>query len=595
MLQVNKVRYNHNFNQYATAITKEGLANGGGFTLIRFTLNSLYELHEKARNYWTKSNKYMPLFRYNGCKIRVYRPLDIDLVLKFQRCYPMCCTKLMYTGSQPSLMMMSKGAKIVRCKRNAPNAKPYKTFRFPPPDQMTNKWYFQHTESNTGLIMIQAAAVSLDNYYTSSYAESSTVTLWGINTRIFQNLNFAKTPTYGYQPKSNFALYATNGSSQIQDLIWLGNTKQYNHGDQLKEHIKNANLDETVKQYMENPKWWGNPFHSDILHQSYHIWIGNSNPITQLLNKSLKLTSSCEAAGLTRLTQELFLKFRYNPFRDKGNNNIYIKPNYDDNLYGETYDLEPLPDPDLQNPGFPLWLGSFGFQDYQIKLAKKQRINTDWIILIKSKEIDNLETYYLLVDEYFLHGDTEELIGRTDWDNNHWYPMITHQQGALNTLALCGPGAPKLGDIKTAEAKIEYTFYFKVGGCAKAPEKITDPTQQPTFVTPNNILNTNSLQSPEEPIETFLYQFDWRRDQITQSAAERITKDYRTKTPLFTDAASSSTEVPAIQTQEKELMSSEEEETEEETLFEQLQRQRLKQKDLRHRIRLLLSKLQTLQ
>lgn len=263
----------------------------------------------------------------------------------------------------------------------------------------------------------------------------------------FSNLNFARTPTYGYMPNSNFALYATNGSSQIQDLIWLGNTKQYNHGDQLKDHKKNNKLDDTVKQYMENPKWWGNPFHNDMVHQSYHIWVGNSNPLTQLLGKNLTLTSQCEQAGLTRLTQELFLKFRYNPFRDKGNNNVYIKPNFQDNLYDTTYDLEPLPDPDLQNPGFPLWLGTFGFQDYQIKLGKKQRINTDWIILIKSKEIDNLETYYLLVDEYFLHGDSEELIGRTDWDNNNWYPMITHQQGALNTLALCGPGDPKLGDI----------------------------------------------------------------------------------------------------------------------------------------------------
>ncbi len=39
-------------------------------------------------------------------------------------------------------------------------------------------------------------------------------------------------------------------------------------------------------------------------------------------------------------------------------------------------------------------------------------------------------------------------------------------------------------------------------------------------------LDTNSLQSPEEPIETSLYQFDWRRDELTQKATDRITKDF---------------------------------------------------------------------
>ncbi|AXQ66068.1 MAG: hypothetical protein [Anelloviridae sp.] len=537
----------------------------------------------------------MPLFRYTGCNIRVYRPLDIDLVIKFQRCYPMCCTKLMYTGCQPSLMMMSKGSKIIRCKKNAPNAKPYVKFKFPPPDQMTNKWYFQHNESNTGLLMIQVAAVSLDHYYTSSYAESSTVTLWGINTRIFQNLNFANPPTYGYIPKSGFTLYATNGADKVEDLIWLGQSKKYNKGDQLKQHKLNNNFDDTVKQYMQHSEWWGNPFHSEMLHQQWTLWKGTSNPLTQLTNKSLNFTSTCTQAGLTKLSQELFFKFRYNPFKDKGYNNIYILANFTDNLINDKYDLEPYDDPDLQNPGFPNWLGCFGFQDYLIKLGKKQRINTDYIMLMKTKAIEPLETYYILVDEYFLHGDSEELIGRTDWDNENWYPMIQHQQGALNTLALCGPGAPKLGDIKTAEAKLDYSFHFKVGGCSKAPEKVTDPTTQPTFVTPNNILNTNSLQSPDEPIETFLYQFDWRRDQITQSAAQRITKDHRTKTTLFTDAERSATEVPTLQTQEKELLSSEEEETKKETLFEQLQHQRLKQRELRLRIKQLLNQLQELE
>lgn len=595
LLQVHKTRYNHDYNQYYNSIPREGLPNGGGFSIVRFTLNCLFDEHEKARNYWTRSNRNMPLFRYTGCQLKIYRPRDIDLIIKTQLCYPMASTKLMFTGCQPSMLMMAKGSYKIRCLKNTKNKKPYKIIKLRPPDQMTNRWYFQQKEANTGLLMLQVAAASFDQYYSSINSESATITLWGLNLRIFQNMNFAKLPTYGYIPKLNFALYASNGKDECGDLIWLGQTNLYNKGDHISDNKGSRTFDEQVKWYMQDPQRWGNPFHHTNLYQTHKIWFGNSNPTTQLTGKHLNYDSPIKSAGLNELTQELILKIRYNPFTDKGHNNIYILPTFEDNFITNKYDLEPPADIDLQNPGFPNWLSCFGFQDYLKKLNKKSNINTNYVIIMKSPYFQPLETYYLLMDEYFLNANSEELIGRTDWDNQHWHPQIQHQQGALNTLALCGPATPKLGDIKLAEAKMQYKFYFKVGGCAPPLEKITDPTTQPTWVTPTNISTTNSLQSPDEPIETFLYQFDWRRDQITKSAAERITKDYGTKTSIFADAELPGTEVPLLQTQQEDLQSSEEEEAQKETLFEQLQRQRLKQKDLRNRIRHLLNKLQQLE
>ncbi len=285
---------------------------------------------------------------------------------------------------------------------------------------------------------------------------------------------------------------------------------------------------------------------------------------------------------MQKVTEDLFIPVRYNPFKDKGyDNNIYILPNYTNN----DDNLEPLPDIDLQNPGFPNWLSCFGFQDYLIKLGKKSKINEHWIMIWKSKYFDPFLPYYIFVDHWFLHGDSEELEGRTGWDNVNWYPQVQHQQGELNTLALCGPGTPKLGTTKLAEAKIEYRFYFKVGGCGAPVEKVADPQQQPTYATPTNILDQNSLQSPEEPLETFLYQFDWRRNQITETAAKRITQDYSIGKSLFTDAATTGTEVPLHQTHEKDLLTSEEEETQKETLFQQLLDNRIKQQQLRQRIK----------
>nr|UGV39488.1 MAG: ORF1 [TTV-like mini virus] len=600
LMQVHRAFYNHNYNQYAVNITREGLANGGGFTILRFTLNSLFEEHQKARNYWTKSNKNMPLFRYTGCTIKVYRPQDIDLVIRFQTCYPMCCSKLMYTGTQPSMLMMSRGSKIIRCKRNNPNLKPYKKFKFKPPDQMSNKWYFQHNESNTGLLLIQAASASLDNYYSSSNSESSTITLHGINTRVFQNLNFQTKSTYGYNPKENMYLWTAFDSDTAGSLVYLGQTQLYNTGQQIKDERKST-FQENLKCYMQNPKHWGNPFHQHHINKQEQHYYFTTTPPLQAFQNHTDITDTTPIDTLKSknilhdFTQEILLKYRYNPFNDKGFNTIYALPNFRDNIVGNKFNLEPDDDPDMQNPGFPNWLGPFGFQDYLIKLGKKSRINTDYIFIIKSNCIQPQETYYMLIDQYFQQGNSELLIGRTDYDNTHWFPMIVHQQGAMNLLTLSAPGAPKLGETKLAEAKIEYQFYFKVGGCAPPIEKVKDPTEQPTYVTPTNLLDTNSLQSPEESIESFLYQFDWRRDQITDSATKRISKDFSTTKYLFPDTRSLGTQVPTLQTYKEELQSSEEEETQKETLFEQLQRQRLKQKDLRLRIKHLLTQIQSLE
>nr|UGV39032.1 MAG: ORF1 [TTV-like mini virus] len=597
LFQAHKVHYNQNYNQYANTTVPEGLSNGGGFTIVRFTLQSLFDLHDKARNYWTKSNKNMPLFRYTGAKIKVYRPLDTDLVLKFQTCYPMCCSKLTFTGTQPSILMMTHGSKKIRCKRTAPNLKPYKTFRLKPPQQMTNKWYFQHNECNTGLLMIQASAASFDNYYTSSSAQSSTIQLHSLNTKIFQNLNFQNpSATTGYQPKTIYYLWALGTEDKVKNLIYLGQSKKYNQGIEIQEAKSQTQSPESkIQTYFSNPDNWGNPFHRIHLHQSMTKYYFSETPPTTAVTTSNYNQDVDKTNTFTQIHEPFLINIRYNPFTDKGYNNIYILPNNKSNIIGNQFDLNPPDDPDLQNPGFPNWLSCFGFRDYLIKLNKHSKINNNFIMLITTKHFEPFLNYYILVDDFFIKGDSEELIGVNSYDNLNWYPQIKNQQGALNTLALCGPGAAKLGNVTLAEAKIEYQFYFKVGGCAKPLEKVKDPSAQPTYVTPANVLDTNSLQSPEEPIESFLYQFDWRRDQITESAAQRILKDYPTKKHLFTDAGCSATEVPIWKTHEKDLQSSEEEEAQKETLFEQLNRHRIQQKDLRHRIKLLLAQLQSIE
>lgn len=578
------------------------MPNGGGYSLLRFTLETLFEQHELVKNVWTKSNKYFPLFRYTGCCIKVYRPENVDCVVKFQTCYPMSASPLLYMGTQPSIMLMSKGSKKIRCKKSAKNKKPYVKFHLPPPQQMTNKWLFQSQHSKTGLLLIQSTSASFDQYYLSKSSESATISLITLNTKIFKNLNFKSLPTYGYMPNPNFALYATNGSHppQAGDLIWVGNTIEYGHGKQIKDlKQSNKNFKETVQIYMQNRLNWANPFHRDILSQSWKLYWGPSNPNTLLAGTATTPTAIdfttpiSQITSLKELTQELFFYCRYNPNSDKGyDSKIYLKSNWKD---PET--LDPPTDTDLITAGFPAWLSACGFVDYHIKLGKVTQIPTHYLAVHQSKYIQPKLDYYIFVDKDFIEGNSEYYQGRTGWDDLNWYPMTIHQDRALETLYQSGPGTAKLGENKSAECKIEYRFYFKVGGCAAPLEKVTNPAEQPYYNVPSNLLNNNSLQNPEEPAESFLYQFNWRRNQITESAAKQISKDYSIEKYLFTDGTTTSTatEVPTHQAQEKELLSSEEEETQTQTLFEQLLHQRNKQKQLRYRIKQLLAQLQTLE
>lgn len=587
LFQAHHKRVNKNYAQYQSTVTAQGTPGGGSYSILRFNLNCLFTEHEQVRNVWTKSNKHLPFVRYLGCDITVYRPAFIDAVVRFQTCYPMTASNYLYAGCQPSVMMQSRNSHIIPSKLTKPFGKQKIKFKLPPPQNMQNKWYFQKHIANTGLLLIQTAACSLDQYYISKHSDSDTIELITLNTKLFTNLNFKNIPTAGYQPNNNMYLWSfQNGTETYENLIYCGNSIEYQEGKQIKT-INGNNWQEKIQKYMSSRENWGNPFTQQRMHKQVKMYFTKLPPLQALTNK--QPTAAIDKNTFTELTQELFFTIRYQPREDTGQDNqIYLKSNWKDN---ET--LEPPTDENLKFTGFPNWLSCWGFVDYHIKLGRVTQVATKYITIIMTKFFTPQLPYYLLIDKYFTEGDSEYLQGRLAWENLNWYPMNTHQDDSLNTLALAGPGTPKLGDVKSAECKMKYKFHFKVGGCAPPMEKVADPSEQPDFPLPNNQFETNSLQSPTTPIEHFLYSFDQRRDEITTSAAKRIRKDPELTESLFTDSTTTGTSVPAHQTFQEESLSSEEEEAQEKTLFEQLQRHRIQQQQLRLRIKQLLNKLQS--
>lgn len=121
---------------------------------------------------------------------------------------------------------------------------------------------------------------------------------------------------------------------------------------------------------------------------------------------------------------------------------------------------------------------------------------------------------------------------------------------------------------------------------------ITNPTEQPTYVIPNNFNETTSLQNPTTRPEHFLYSFDERRGQLTEKATKRLLKDWETKETSLLSTEYRFAEPTQTQAPQEDPSSEEEEES---NLFERLLRQRTKQLQLKRRIIQTLKDLQKLE
>lgn len=105
---------------YEDSTVPKHLPGGGGFSVMRFSLESLYTSHLLCRNWWTVSNEDLPLCRYTGCKFRFYQSDNVDYCVRYQISYPMMSNKLTYASCHPSIMLMMKNTIIVPSKKTRP-------------------------------------------------------------------------------------------------------------------------------------------------------------------------------------------------------------------------------------------------------------------------------------------------------------------------------------------------------------------------------------------------------------------------------------------------------------------------------------------
>ncbi len=432
---------------------------------------------------------------------------------------------------------------------------------------MKNNWYFQQHVSNYPLIRFVATACSLTSMFQPQNSKNNNCSLHMLNTRLFQKSAFEYyNQATGYFPKEGIYLYgllnghATFLENPIKSVVFLGDTHINDEGHPIN------NMQASQYTY----KYWGNPFFHGYLTGTLtsFVYSKGKDDFFSATNLSKKLN---DLDPKPQIKQEpYYITVRYNPNKDKGTGNMAYWVSVSD---ATKNNWEPMSDPDTQISGYPFWLMLWGWEDYTKKLGKLHNLDDNYMLVLRSPSAfsEGIPAYVPL-NESFIEGEgpygkPASEISPTDY--GHWHPKWKFQREAINSLIMTGPGTCKAEQTSSIQAYMKYNFLFKWGGNPATMETVYDPQTQPIYPNPSEELLRHEIDDPKSSITQMLYRWDTRRDYITQSAKERITRDSFDDIFMFTDGTTTSTDIPLpkkAKTQEKTTS-----EKEEETLLLQLQ------------------------
>lgn len=572
-----------------SSVTPELWDGGGGWSQLKFSLNSMYEQRQLVRNTWTKSNVALPLVRYCGCMFKFYRTKEVDYIVHWTNCLPMLDTEQQHTNAQPSTMLMYRKKVLVPSFQTEPHKrKPYIKKRIRPPPQLQNKWYFQQDLADTGLVLLTTTACDLDRFYISKLSQSNSISFTSINTTFFQSRNFQQTDlgTTYWGPKTDYWLWSNPAGTDgyLKDTIFLGQTRTKIPGQPLYK-IKEAfaSWPTTPLNHTQEGLYFGNVFDPEYMQDGQPILFtsGQQNSPSEIFkNYEKNKDQALVALKFGHVTQELYIDCRYTPNKDNGiGNEVFFLKNTRNENGWDAPNQEAL-----VLRGFPLWLALWGYADWHKKLHLMQQIDLNYILVLKTSNIEPKLPGYVVLDESFQHGyspyrnqhSTPPILPA---DSQNWLPKFKYQQITIDNICKTGPGTCKTS-TNSIEAHCYYKFCFKWGGCPNQLENIADPVEQPKYPLPSYILQGLEVQNPESSPSKELYSFDFRRHMLTETAAKRIKTDSFTPTTLFPDATHWSAAAQKEETSSDEGEVSPQKEVQEDTIH-QLQ---LEQRLLRKRI-----------
>lgn len=583
------MRVNNNYAQYIETYVHPRQPGGGGWSYMVFSLASLWEDHQKDRNWWTAGNQGLPLVRYLGCNFKFFRDQYTDYVVNYCICPPMLDAPLVHANSSPYNMLLLKHRFIVPSFRYKPYGKRYIRKRFHPPSQFKNKWYFQSDLCNQGLLLLTTTSIDLDSFYIGHKSINNNTSIFTLDYKVFSNSKMEKiTNTQPYKPNPDYYMWA-NATQELRPkfkhLSFLGRPGPKTIGIPLEKLGSNWT---EAQQKLKDISNWGNPFHPQILNIDTEVYLTNIQWTAITNDMWDKYMDSDEMkTKFTQKTEPLFQELRYNPDRDTGDKTtIYLVSNTTENRFN-------IPgDTDETISGFPLYLGLWSWIDWQKKLAKIHNIDSTYICCFQTPftepKMNPITTPIIPIDPGFLQGKGPYNLDETDqnqWTKDNWFPKVAFQLVAIDNICQSGPAVAKFTNSQSIQAHCQYKFKFKWGGCPAPMVNLTNPCLQNKYPVPNQLIQRLQAQNPALPPEIELHDFDQRHSTITQKCIKRI-QDY-TELEQTLSCITGTTD-PQLYTEgqkiQKEIDTSDSEEEKTQTQQLQLLRLRNKQKQLRRAI-----------
>lgn len=569
LLHCSHGRESNNYAQYQQTRAPPDYPSGGGFSILRLSIGALYEDLEKFRNYWTKTNENLDLIRYTGMSLTFYRHQYVSYIVTYSLCNPMTLSKISHMNTHPYRQLLNKNKIIVPSLQEAPlKKKLYIKKKLQPPKQMVNKWFFQRDFADVGLVLIHIASISLNHMYQATNSKNTTVSLFCLNHKVFKNNDFANAT--GYRPNNEYWYWGQDNKHQWISLLGITHDE--------------GQTTTTANSLTEKSKW-GNLF--------WHSWLHKEGPIAI---KPTNDTSKPPDQNYTRNPHDLIVECRYNPYSDKGTGNkIYLV-----STLGKEGFLPPSTQHDFYIEGYPLWLMWYGWLDWCVKLRPGAQIDINYTAVFQSPYLWPEQPYYCPINRSMYNnegpwGTPIDDISLTQY--SHWYPRVANQVEAINNICCTGPAIPKAENITSWEHHCKYKAYIKWGGCPTPYVQIEDPSKQPKYPAPDNILLRSQIQDLDnQSPQNIIYSWDFKRGIVTEDALQRITKDV-SLTDSLRKPSKRTTDAP-IQTPSKiqkllqEAQETSSEEEEEIPLQQQLRHQRFKQQRLKQRLLNLIQKLE---
>lgn len=579
LFQAGPNRDSNNYAQYYESFSNPHQPSGGGWSLMIFTLENLYEEHLKVRNWWTAGNKGLPLTRYKGCKFKFFRDEYTDYIVVYSLCYPMLDAPLVHANSSPYNTLISRHRIIVPSKHTKPRGKPYIKKWFRPPSQFKSKWYFTQDICKTGLLLLTTIATDLNYFYIPPQAINNNISIFTLNSKTFQDNGFINPPeTTGYSIGNSTYLYAAvtqEHPPKVKDLSFLGRPGPYTLGEAYNGQ----------QNYLQTKTKWGNPFHPDVLNLSIPVYKSNVQP-GAILTEANKDKLASQTTNLVEVIEPLVLELRYNPDRDTGQDNVAYLVSIQRQLSNTDGFKEP-DDPNVKITGFPLHVLLWGWLDWQKKLQYLHNIDTSYMLVLKSKFTNPEVKYILPIDHSFLEGKGPYNLPKEEL-NTHtltsWWPKVAHQLVTNNNICNSGPATCKYTHTKCIQAHCQYQFNFNRGGCPAPMVELTNPCLQPKFPVPDTQLQRLQIQNPTFAPQLELHDFDERNEQLTKKCLKRIRDYTETEQTIFSITG---TTTPGLQTKRQRIqeeIQTSSKEKEKETPFQQLQQLRDHQRILQRAI-----------